>query len=86
MPAYTIHSINLWGCLLLPPLVGALTGARETFSVILPGMWLMAVSPAWVTIWPTVLGACAWLIFMTLGEVAWSPREPAVSMLGIGPY
>eukprot|EP01047_Picozoa_sp_COSAG01_P055156 COSAG01_NODE_6109_length_3845_cov_11.171116_3_plen_485_part_00 len=77
VPAYTIHSINLWGCLLLPPLVGAVSGAAETFSVILPGMWLMAVSPVWVTIWPTVFGSVMWLIFLTLGEVAWSPRHSA---------
>ena len=77
VPIYTIHSINLWGCLLFPPLVGALTGARETFSVILPGMWLMAFSPVFITLSPTVLGAVLWLVFLTLGEVAWSPRHSA---------
>ena len=37
VPIYTIQSINLFGCLILPPILGALTGGREDFSVILPG-------------------------------------------------
>ena len=37
VPIYTIQSINLFGCLFLPPVVGVLTSAREDFSVILPG-------------------------------------------------
>ena len=32
-PAYTIHSLNLWGCLIFPPIVGAITGKYETFVV-----------------------------------------------------
>ena len=31
--------------MLLPPLVGAFTSQMETFSVALPGMWLMGASP-----------------------------------------
>ena len=76
-PAYTIHSLNLWGCLLLPPIVGALTGKYETFAVILPGMWVMAFSPMFLAVSPTVLGALLWLAVMTIGEVAWSPRQSA---------
>ena len=46
VPIYSVLNINLWGCMLLPPIVGALTSHREAFSIILPGMWLMAASPA----------------------------------------
>ena len=45
VPIYTIHSINLWGCLLLPPLVAARTSDLEPFRVIVPGLWIMALSP-----------------------------------------
>lgn len=37
IPIYTIQSINLFGCLIFPPIVGALTSGREDFSVIMPG-------------------------------------------------
>jgi len=36
-PIYIIQSINLIGCLLLPPIVGALTSGREDFSIVMPG-------------------------------------------------
>lgn len=75
VPIYTIQSINLFGCLILPPIVGALTGGREDFSVILPGLWIMATSPIFVALFPHAAGACAWQVFMTLGEVLWSPRQ-----------
>ena len=76
-PVYLVHSINLWGCLLLPPVVGAMTGHRETFSIILPGMWLMAVSPLWLVVLPNIGGSIGWLVTLTLGDVAWSPRHSA---------
>jgi hypothetical protein len=39
VPIYTIQSINLFGCLIFPPLVGAFTSGREDFSVIMPGRY-----------------------------------------------
>jgi hypothetical protein len=36
-PIYIIQSINLFGCLVLPPLVGAYTSGREDFTVFMPG-------------------------------------------------
>jgi len=36
-PIYIIQSINLFGCLVLPPLVGAYTSGREDFAVFMPG-------------------------------------------------
>eukprot|EP01051_Picozoa_sp_SAG22_P013770 SAG22_NODE_1581_length_4066_cov_1.922107_3_plen_456_part_00 len=71
VPAYTIHSVNLWGCLLLPPAVAAATGGHEAFAVILPGMWIMAFAPAWLAASPTAVGAVLWLVQLTIGEVAW---------------
>lgn len=37
VPIYTIQSINLLGCLILPPIVASLTSEKEDFSIILPG-------------------------------------------------
>jgi hypothetical protein len=77
VPVYTIVGINLWMCMFLPPLVGAFTSQRETFSVALPGMWLMAISPIFLVLSPTVGAAACWNVFLTLGEVLWSPRNSA---------
>ncbi|KAL3815974.1 hypothetical protein ACHAXA_008933 [Cyclostephanos tholiformis] len=108
-PIYVIQSINLFGCLILPPLVGAYTSGREDFTVFMPGtstkgilleldnypliftsfqysdipqrtmppkgLWIMAISPMFIAISPNVIGACAWQVVMTAGEVLWSPRQ-----------
>jgi hypothetical protein len=35
----------------------------------------MAISPIFVAMLPNVIGACIWQVFMTTGEVLWSPRQ-----------
>lgn len=35
----------------------------------------MAASPIVVAMSPNVAGACLWQVFMTFGEVLWSPRQ-----------
>ena len=39
----------------------------------------MAFAPALVTFSPTILGTALWLVMLTVGEVAWSPRQSAWS-------
>lgn len=75
VPIYTIQSINLIGCLILPPIVGATTSGREDFSIIMPGLWIMASSSVFVAMFPSAAGACVWQVFITVGEVLWSPRQ-----------
>eukprot|EP00581_Thalassiosira_minuscula_P017092 CAMPEP_0183720202 /NCGR_PEP_ID=MMETSP0737-20130205/12887_1 /TAXON_ID=385413 /ORGANISM="Thalassiosira miniscula, Strain CCMP1093" /LENGTH=690 /DNA_ID=CAMNT_0025950039 /DNA_START=131 /DNA_END=2203 /DNA_ORIENTATION=- len=75
IPIYTIQSVNLFGCLILPPIVGATTSGMEDFSLIMPGLWIMATSPIFVAMFPNAAGACVWQVFLTLGEVLWSPRQ-----------
>jgi len=75
IPIYTIQSIHMLGCLVLPPFVQALTSQIEDFRVIIPGLSLMAVSPIFVAVHPNVMGACLWQLCMTLGQVFWSPRQ-----------
>ncbi len=75
IPIYTIQSINLFGCLVMPPIVGALTTGTEDFQIVMPGLWIMACSPIFVALFPNVFGACIWQLVLTIGEVLWSPRQ-----------
>jgi hypothetical protein len=68
VPIYTIQSINLFGCLILPPILGAITSGYEDFSIVMPGLWIMASSPIFVALVPNAIGACVWQVFMTLGK------------------
>lgn len=74
VPIFRIHSINLWGCATLPPVVAALSAHRESLSVMLPGMWLMALSTLPLVLAPSVPAAAAWMTLQTAGEVLWAPR------------
>ena len=76
-PAYTINSINTWGCMLFAPVVAGLTGPLEAFRVIMPGLWIMAASPTFLALDPTIAMATLWIICLTLGELLWSPRQSA---------
>mmetsp|Transcript_42702 Transcript_42702/g.74821 ORF Transcript_42702/g.74821 Transcript_42702/m.74821 type:complete len:657 (+) Transcript_42702:87-2057(+) len=75
IPIYTIQSIHMIGCLIFPPFAQAFTSALEDFRVVMPGLWIMAISPVFVAMLPTVGGACIWQLFMTVGQVLWSPRQ-----------
>ena len=37
IPIHTIQSINLFGCLILPPIVASFTSGMEDFSIVMPG-------------------------------------------------
>ena len=74
-PMYMIQSINFAGCLIFPPIVSALTThLDDDFTLILPGLWIMAVAPIILVMTPTILGACFWQVTLTIGDVFWSPR------------
>lgn len=75
VPIYTIQNIHMMGCMILPPVVGALMSDVDDFDVILPGMWIMAISPLLLVLSPTVIGACTWQIILTIGQCLWSPRQ-----------
>lgn len=77
VPIFQIHSINLWMCLVLPPCVAAATSAVEPFRVMLPGVWLMALSPLPLVVFPGVAAAVCWVVLLSLGEAFWSPRLSA---------
>ena len=46
-----------------------------SLAQMMPGLWLMAISPVFVGLYPTVLGSCLWQVVMTVGECLWSPRQ-----------
>eukprot|EP00956_Cyclotella_meneghiniana_P015075 scaffold22856_cov50-Cyclotella_meneghiniana.AAC.1 len=75
IPIYTIQNIHMMGSMILPPFVGALTTGKEDFAVIIPGLWIMALSPMMLVLSPTISGACAWQIVLTMGQILWSPRQ-----------
>lgn len=77
VPIYTIHSINMWVCMVGPWIVAALTSHVETFRVIMPGLWIMGVSPIFLVLCPSVTSTVLWVFFMSVGEVFWSPRTSA---------
>ncbi len=74
---FLVHSTGMWGCFLLPPVVAAFTSDAEAFRVIVPGVWIMALSPIAMIISPTAFGAVVWAAWLTIGEVLWSPRQQA---------
>jgi len=43
----------------------------------LPGLWIMAVSPLPLVLFPGVAATALWVGLMSLGEVIWSPRQSA---------
>jgi len=43
----------------------------------LPGLWLMALSPLSLVLSPGVASAACWVTLMSVGEVIWSPRQSA---------
>jgi hypothetical protein len=75
IPIYTIQNIHMFGCMILPPVVGAWTSGIDDFDIILPGLWIMALSPVMLVLSPTVFGASCWQVALTIGQVLWSPRQ-----------
>ncbi|CAH0373338.1 unnamed protein product [Pelagomonas calceolata] len=74
---FLVHSVGMWGCFLLPPIVAAFTSDSEAFRIIVPGVWIMATSPIAMIVSPTAPGAVVWEAWLTAGEVLWSPRQQA---------
>ena len=44
VPFANLASINLWGCVFLPPLVASQTSQMDDVSLMIPGLWIMALS------------------------------------------
>ena len=86
-PGCTAHSLSQNGAAppllhrvaaLAPPTVAALAPPTLLrLQVMLPGLWIMAVSPLPLVLFPGVAATALWVGLMSLGEVIWSPRQSA---------
>ena len=74
---FNVSSLNTIGCLAFAAVVAAFTGPKEAFSVIMPGLWVMACAPIFLALDPTINSAILWICVLTLGELMWSPRQTA---------
>jgi len=60
-----------------PTFAAALTAPFDDFAVMLPGMWIQALSPIWLAMDPCPNATIFWVFFLSVGEVVWSPRQSA---------
>ena len=74
---FIVSSLNTNGCLFFAAVVAAFTGPKEAFSVIMPGLWVMACAPVFLALDPSINSAILWICVLTLGELMWSPRQTA---------
>mmetsp|Transcript_49767 Transcript_49767/g.90110 ORF Transcript_49767/g.90110 Transcript_49767/m.90110 type:complete len:168 (-) Transcript_49767:99-602(-) len=67
----------MWMCVFCPPLVAMLApGDRvDDFCLILPGLWIMALSPLSIYASVSERGTAMWVVLLSCGEVLWSPRS-----------
>ncbi len=73
-PVGSIYSINPAIIIFLVPMVSAGTTRVRPFDMIRHGGWLSALSPLWLTLKQSYGGAVAFVVMLSLGEAAWSPR------------
>ena len=58
-----------------PALIAPLLAHLETFSAMLPALWLFGAAPAPLALSPSVGGAVAWVVITGVAESVWSPRS-----------
>ena len=56
------------------PVVAAATAHRKHFDMIFVGSWISATAPFFLAFSQTVVGAVAFVVVLSVGEMAWSPR------------
>lgn len=73
VPIFTISSINPVICSFAPPVIALLLAKIDVYNRMLIGLFIMGASPVFMSLAPTVPSAILWVIFMSVGEVVWSP-------------
>ena len=73
-PIGSIYSINPAMIIILVPLVSAATTSVRPFDMIRHGGWLSALSPLWLALFQSYGAAVMFIVMLSLGEAAWSPR------------
>ena len=51
-----------------PTIASAMTSHLEDFAVMLPGIWVQALSPIWLAYDPSSKAAIFWVFFLSVGE------------------
>jgi hypothetical protein len=73
-PFGLIYAINPFLVILLVPLIGLFTRKVDSYSMILWGSWLSALSPFWICIAPRFWTVIMFMVTLSVGEAIYSPR------------
>ena len=73
-PFGLIYAANPFLIICGVPIVAAATTKRKHFDMIFLGAWVSAVAPFFLAFSQTYVGALTFVVVLSLGEMAWSPR------------
>ena len=73
-PFGLIYAVNPAMIIVGVPTVAAATVHKKHFDMIFAGAWVSAIAPFFLAFSQTYLGALAFVVVLSLGEMAWSPR------------
>ena len=73
-PFGLIYAVNPAMIIVFVPIVAAATAQRKHFDMIFAGAWVSAIAPFFLAFSQTYFGALAFVVVLSLGEMAWSPR------------
>ena len=73
-PFGLIYAVNPAMIIVFVPIVAAATARRKHFDMIFAGAWVSAIAPFFLAFSQTYFGALTFVVVLSLGEMAWSPR------------
>jgi MFS family permease len=73
-PFGLIYAVNPAMIIVGVPLVAAATAKKKHFDMIFAGAWVTAVAPFFLALFQNYFGALSFVIVLSIGEMAWSPR------------
>lgn len=74
VPIYFIGTIHSVMMMFLPTLFSAMTSHLPAFSVMLPGVWIMALAPLPLFLLQEVWTSILWVVILSIGALIWAPR------------
>ena len=73
-PFGLIYAVNPFLIICGVPIVAAATARRKHFDMIFAGAWVSAAAPFFLAFSQTYVGALSFVVVLSVGEMAWSPR------------
>mmetsp|Transcript_9431 Transcript_9431/g.40047 ORF Transcript_9431/g.40047 Transcript_9431/m.40047 type:complete len:502 (-) Transcript_9431:816-2321(-) len=73
-PFGLIYAVNPAMIIVFVPIVAAATVKKKHFDMIFAGAWVSAIAPFFLAFSQTYFGALTFVVVLSLGEMAWSPR------------